>query len=177
MAVKSKTKKRAVPEPKAVVKPRRFAQDLPLILACILACEAAGIIGAVFTTPAIPNWYASLEKPWFNPPGFLFGPVWTALYVMMGVSLYFAIRARTNRRSLYIFGLQLGLNTLWSIAFFGLESPGAAFIIIIALWFAIALTIREFREKSKNAALLLMPYLAWVSFASILNLFIWMLNG
>lgn len=142
--------------------------------------QLAGGIGALFTTPSIASWYGTIVKPSFNPPSWIFGPVWTTLFVLMGVALYLvwqqgAMRPQV-RRALTIFGAQLVLNTLWSILFFGLHSPGAALIEIVFLWFAIVATIFAFTKISKTAAWLLAPYLAWVSFAAFLNFTIWRLN-
>lgn len=177
--------------------------NLLKILASIIICELAGVIGAVFTTPEIGGWYASLNKPGFNPPGWIFGPVWTTLFVLMGISLYLVWSERwkikdeinfTNRKPwnslstkllsgswqkaniILIFGLQLVLNVLWSIIFFGLHSPGLAFFELLALWFAIVFTIINFYRVSKLSALLLVPYILWVSFAGVLNYFIWIIN-
>jgi len=140
-------------------------------------CLLAGFIGSVFTTPSIATWYASLNKPAFNPPNWIFGPVWTALYILMGISLcLFWDRKTKSKKSYAIFSIQLGLNILWSIIFFALHSPFLAFIEIILLWIAILLTILNFHKVSKTAAYLLIPYICWVSFASVLNLFILLLN-
>jgi translocator protein len=150
------------------------------LLACVVFCLLAGGIGSIFTAPAIGGWYATIAKPTWNPPNWLFGPVWTLLYVLMGISLYlawYAPHARGRRRALFLFFIQLGLNTLWSIIFFGLASPLFAFIEIIALWFFILLTLIAFYRISKPAAYLMMPYLLWVSFAAVLNYAIVLLNG
>jgi len=146
----------------------------------ILICQIAGGIGSLFTSPAISTWYAALQKPSFNPPNWLFAPVWTILFLLMGISLYLIwIRGFKNKETkiaLFIFAVQLILNTLWSILFFGLKFPLYAFIEIIILWLAISLTIISFYKISKTAAYLLLPYILWVSFASYLNYSIWMLN-
>lgn len=139
----------------------------------------AGVIGSIFTTPAIPGWYATLQKPSFTPPNWVFGPVWTTLFVMMGISLFLVWRHPSNtaiKRAILVFGVQLFFNICWSIFFFGLKSPLLAFIDIIFLWIAILLTIIKFYKISAIASLLLIPYLLWVSFASILNLAIVLLN-
>ena len=150
------------------------------IAAAIILCQAAGMIGALFTIKAIPTWYAALEKPSFNPPNWIFGPVWLTLYTMMGVSLYLVWREREkpggSRAALWIFGLQLFLNAIWTPVFFGARLLFPAFIVISLLWFFIILTILSFRKHNRIAAILLIPYLLWVSFASILNLSIWLLN-
>ena len=146
---------------------------IPLIFSIGVCFLAAGV-GSVFTTSVIDTWYATLNKPFFNPPNWIFGPVWTLLYLMMGISLYtfwnIKINAKERRQGLSLFFVQLVLNVLWSMLFFGLKSPLGAFIGIIVLWLAIYLTIRKFLEVSKLAGWLLIPYLAWASFATILNL-------
>lgn len=146
----------------------------------IIICLAAGAIGALATYPAIPGWYASLIKPSFSPPSWVFGPVWTVLYVLMGIAAYTVYRTGMKkpavRDAIAVFGVQLGLNLLWSLLFFGLHSPLYGLLCIVALWAAIAITIIRFYAISKNAGLLLAPYILWVSFASLLNFSIWMLN-
>lgn len=146
----------------------------------ILICQIAGFLGSVFTMPAIPGWYANLKKPSFNPPNWLFAPVWTILYLLMGVALYLVwnqgFEKKAVKIALIVFALQLILNALWSFLFFGLQSPGYALVEIIILWLAILLTILKFFKISKTAGLILVPYLLWVSFASLLNFFIFKLN-
>jgi len=149
--------------------------------------ELAGVIGSVFTVSAIPVWYAGLAKPALNPPGWVFGPVWTALYALMGISLFLIWKQHSNIlqnvRMLWVwkmgvaaFFVQLFLNAIWSIIFFGLHDPFWAFIDIVALWFAIVWTLAVFYKISKPAAYILLPYLFWVSFASYLNYSILILN-
>lgn len=149
-------------------------------LAFIVLCQLAGIIGSVFTFSAIPEWYAFLEKPEFAPPNWVFGPVWITLYTMMGISAYMVSGKgwgkKDVRLALGVFGIQLGLNALWSILFFGLRSPLLGLVCIIALLLAIIATIALFWKHSRAASLLLAPYLLWVSFATVLNYFIWALN-
>lgn len=147
--------------------------NLIKLFLAIVICESAGLIGSLFTFSAIPTWYATLNKPFFSPPNFVFGPVWTTLYFLMGVSLYLVWM---KKKSLTIFWIQLFFNVTWSLVFFGLKNPLLAFINIIFLWTAIFLTIKHFFRISKLAAYLLVPYLLWVSFASILNLAIVILN-
>ncbi len=137
---------------------------------------AAGIFGSRFMPG---EWYASLNKPSFNPPGWIFGPVWTILYIMMGVAAHRVWMLRGFRQAapaLALFITQLLFNALWSWLFFGLQRPDLAFIDIIVLWITILLTLLAFRQHSDLAATLLIPYLAWVSFAAILNASIWRLN-
>lgn len=152
---------------------------LRLVLS-IVVCESVGIIGSVFTLPAITTWYITLNKPSFNPPNWLFGPVWTILFLLMGVSAYLiwnkGLKKKGVKTALLIFAVQLALNFLWSLFFFGLHSPLLAFIDIIFLWLAILLTIAKFWNLSRPAAGILFPYLLWVSFASFLNFAIIGLN-
>jgi tryptophan-rich sensory protein len=149
-------------------------------LVSVLVCELAGVLSSFFTTPAIPNWYAGLQKSFLSPPNWLFAPVWTTLFFLMGISLYLIwekIKEDKRVKSvIYVFTIQLTLNILWSVAFFGLRSPLYGFIVIILLWFAILFTILKFYPISKEAAYLLLPYIIWVSFASILNFSIMILN-
>lgn len=145
----------------------------------IIICQLAGIAGALFTTPSIKGWYQSLNKPSFNPPNWIFGPVWTLLYLLMGISLYLVWNQKNNpkiKTALIFFAIQLMLNSLWSIIFFSLHLPSLAFLEIIILLIFIILTIIKFLPISKTAAYLLIPYFLWVSFASILNLAIFKLN-
>ena len=150
------------------------------IIIAILVCQLAGVIGSIFTMSSIPTWYATLQKPSFSPPNWLFGPVWTTLFTLMGISLYLVwdriSRSKETKKPLVIFGVQLVLNIFWSVLFFGLKSSFYAFIEIIILWLAIAFNIFKFYKISKNAGLLLIPYLLWVTVATILNFYIWMLN-
>lgn len=150
------------------------------VIIAILISEAAGIIGSVFTSPSIPTWYAGIIKPTFSPPNWVFGPVWTTLFALMGIASYIVWKKGFERRDVRIalgmFALQLILNVTWSLIFFGLQNPALAFLEIIALWLAIALTIVSFYRINKNAAYLLIPYILWVSFAMFLNYTIWSLN-
>lgn len=146
----------------------------------ILVCEMAGLIGSLFTITSIDTWYANLNKPGFNPPNWIFGPVWTMLYALMGISLYIVFsNGRKNKKvknAVRAFGLQLILNVLWSMIFFGAKNPFLALIEITVLWTAIYVTIQKFNEISKTAGKLLIPYLAWVTFAAMLNLSIVLMN-
>jgi tryptophan-rich sensory protein len=145
-----------------------------LILAIII-CQLAGVIGSVFTFGSITTWYSTLNKPDFTPPSWVFGPVWLALYTMMGISAYL-IYESGDKEALKIFSVQLVLNALWSMVFFGLKSPLYALIVIIILFISIFLTILRVYKNDRAAAILLMPYLAWVGFASALNYNILILN-
>ena len=151
-----------------------------LLIGSILLCQLAGIIGSVATTPAITTWYVYLNKPSFNPPNWIFGPVWVTLYTLMGVSLYLVwvkgLKNKTNAFAFKFFLLHLVFNSLWSIIFFGVKDVSFAFFVIAILWLMIIFLINLFWKIEKKASYLLLPYLAWVSFASILNFFIWQLN-
>jgi len=157
----------------------RISKPIKFLVA-ILVCLLAGFIGSLFTTPSIPTWYESLNKPSFNPPNWLFAPVWTTLYVLMGISAYMiwekSSRYKSSNTALKIFFVQLVLNSIWSMLFFGLRNPLYGFIGIVLLWFAILFTMLKFYRISKKAAYLLVPYILWVSFASLLNFYILILN-
>lgn len=146
--------------------------------ASIGVCQFAGIIGSIFTASTVSSWYPTLIKPNFYPPAWLFGPVWVLLYFLMGISLYliWQNKAKDNKKSLIIFGIQLTLNIFWSFLFFGLKSPLYGLIDILLLLAAIILTIAFSFKISSYAAILLIPYLAWVFFATILNYSIMSLN-
>ncbi|MCJ7653801.1 MAG: tryptophan-rich sensory protein [Dehalococcoidia bacterium] len=160
----------------SAMKPR----DIWKLVVSIIACLAAGAVGSIFTRQAIPTWYATLEKPAFNPPNWLFAPVWTLLYIMMGVAAFLVWRKGLDNRqvrvALIVFLVQLVLNALWSVAFFGLESPLYGLIVIATLWVAILFTVLKFYRISLAASVLMWPYLLWVSFAAVLNSSIWLLN-
>lgn len=150
------------------------------LLLFIVLAQSAGLLGSLFTFSAIPTWYATLEKPFFSPPNYLFGPVWTTLYTLMGISAYLIYRryqfGKKAKLFWQVYWTQLILNTLWSILFFGFKEPGLAFVEIGALWYFIVRTIQEAKKLNNPAMYLLYPYLAWVSFASLLNLAIYLLN-
>ncbi len=147
----------------------------------IVLCLAAGFLGSLATRPSIPGWYAALEKPSFNPPNWLFGPVWTLLYILMGIALFLVWRLGLDTRgvktAVILFLVQLALNVLWSYVFFGAHRLGGAFAVIAVLWVFILLTMLRFFPLYRAAGWLLVPYLLWVSFASVLNFSIWRLNG
>lgn len=150
------------------------------LAASIVICQLAGVIGSFFTSSSVSIWYAELNKPGFNPPNWVFSPVWITLFLLMGIALYIVwnkgIKSKQSKTAVTIFGVQLGLNILWSVLFFGLRSPLSAFIEIIILWAAILFTIIYFYRVSKPAGYLLIPYILWVSFAAVLNFFIYYLN-
>jgi translocator protein len=145
---------------------------LPLVL-FIVGCLFVGGMGSLFTRAAVETWYAGLAKPVFTPPPWVFAPVWTTLYILMGIAAFLVWRKGVRdpfvRWSLIAFGVQLALNALWSPAFFGLRSTVAGFIVIVPLWISIVVTTFLFLQVSRPAAALLAPYLLWVSFAGILN--------
>ncbi|MCR9226217.1 MAG: tryptophan-rich sensory protein [Flavobacteriaceae bacterium] len=147
----------------------------------VLVCLAIGFLASIATQSSVNDWYLTLNKPSFTPPNYLFAPVWTALYIMMGVAAgivwskgYHHIWVKT---ALYHFVFQLLLNALWSIVFFGLKNPVGGMIVILALLTMIILTIKWFKVISKTAAILMVPYLLWVGFAAALNYKIWELNA
>jgi benzodiazapine receptor len=152
----------------------------PKFIFAIALCEVAGVIGSLFTFSAIPTWYASLVKPPFNPPSWIFGPVWIALYALMGLSLYlilsYGFKKKGIKTALNLFTLQLIANVLWSIIFFGMKNIQLALIEIIILLVLVLLTILKFYKINKEAAYLLIPYFLWGSFATFLTYSIWILN-
>ncbi|HYQ84582.1 MAG TPA: TspO/MBR family protein [Rubrobacter sp.] len=146
----------------------------------LLLSFAAGALGGRATYPAIPNWYQSLEKPSWTPPDWLFGPAWTTLYILMGVAAWLVWRHggwRSQKRPLTLFVVQVVLNALWSILFFGMRNPGLGMVEIVVLWLAILATLIAFWRVSRVAGGLMVPYLGWVTFAAALNFAIWRLNG
>ncbi|MBI2551482.1 tryptophan-rich sensory protein [Candidatus Uhrbacteria bacterium] len=152
---------------------------LPLGVFIFLSLSA-GFVSAFFTANAIPTWYEALQKPALNPPAWLFAPVWTILYILIGTSAFLVWKQVTPRKAirtaLRVFYIQLILNALWSILFFGLKRPDVAFGEILLLWGSILATMFLFSKRSSATLFLLLPYLAWVSFAAYLNYQIWMLN-
>ena len=159
--------------------PSPSQQAIGLVLSLAICFTAAGL-GGLVTTPQIPGWYADLAKPTWNPPSWIFGPVWSLLYLMMAVAAWLVWRQAGVSRAklpLGLFVVQLTLNSLWSVLFFGLHNPGAAAAEILLLWAAILATLIAFWQRSKLAGCLLVAYLAWVSFATLLNVAIWRMNG
>ena len=144
----------------------------------IIPVVAASVIGSLATLPAIPGWYALLAKPSFTPPNWLFGPAWTTLYVMMAYAFFRILRqpASDRTRPVAAFMIQIALNAAWSLAFFGRHSPLSGLAVMGPLWLAIAVTAVLFWTRDRLAGALLIPYLAWVSFASALNFEVWRLN-
>lgn len=149
------------------------------LFCCILLTLSIGGVSGVATSSGINNWFMELNKPFFNPPNFLFGPVWTILYLLMGISFFLVLQSPIKvlkRKAIIIFFVQLTLNFFWSFIFFKFQLIGLAFIEIILLWTAILTMIIEFNKINVAAARLQIPYLLWVSFATILNGAIWWLN-
>lgn len=149
------------------------------LIYAVLMCQTAGAFGALFTVSEIAGWYEHLAKPSFTPPGWVFGPVWFLLYTLMGMAVFLIWEQRKMvyvRIALILFMIQLVLNVLWSVFFFGMHNVGLALMGIIVLWIMIAYTIRVFEKIEKMAAWLMTPYLLWVSFATILTYAIWSLN-
>ncbi|MDD2531727.1 MAG: tryptophan-rich sensory protein [Candidatus ainarchaeum sp.] len=149
------------------------------LFALIVLCQIIGASGSLFTIPNIPTWYAFINKPFFSPPNWLFAPVWTIIFLLMGVALYLVIETKKSDQknlAIVLFGIQFFFNVLWSFLFFGLRSPLLGLIGVIILWFSIVATILGFYKVSKKSAYLLLPYILWVSFATILNLAILLMN-
>jgi len=146
----------------------------------ILICQCAGIVGSFFTTRSIPTWYAFINKPTFTPPNWVFAPAWISLFTLMGIAAFLLWRKGLHtpgvKMALSIFFLQLTLNSLWSIVFFGCRSILGGLVVIVLLWLAILWMIKNFFAISKSAAALLIPYIAWVSFALVLNVAFLTLN-
>lgn len=152
---------------------------LRLLISIAIPLLVGGISG-YFTVTGVESWYQTIQKPAWNPPNWIFGPVWTTLYAMMGVALWLVWKEDTSRElkliAGFLFAAQLILNFFWSVIFFKLEQPGWAFAEMMVLWLAILATIFAFGQVNKLAAWLLVPYISWVSFAAMLNFTIWRLN-
>jgi benzodiazapine receptor len=156
-----------------------MTRSLAALVGFVLVCLGTGFLGSIATARSLTDWYPSINKPSINPPDWVFAPVWTGLFVMMGVAAWLVWKRADFSVAwlpLTVFGVQLALNLLWSILFFGLQNPGLALAEIWVLWLAILATIWVFQDHSRTAALLLVPYLGWVSFAAYLNFMIWRLN-
>jgi benzodiazapine receptor len=159
---------------------RTALRSAALAGACILVPLVSGAFIGFVTMASVRDWYTTLNKPWFTPPSFVFGPVWTVLYILMGISLYLVLvqgwENRTVKTGVTFFAAQLGANLLWSLLFFGMHSPWAGLVDILVLIALIVSTIIVFYKISKTAALLLVPYLAWVCIATALNAGVVILN-
>ena len=142
----------------------------------LILCFVVGGVGGMTTAPNIPIWYAGLAKPPWTPPDWIFGPVWSLLYLSMAVAAWLVWRQKDSTPPMVLFGVQLAFNAAWSWLFFGLRSPGAAFADVVLLWTVIVATTVAFWRRSTLAGILFLPYLAWVSFASALNFAIWRMN-
>jgi translocator protein len=155
-----------------------MSKSAKAMIVSILVCLSVGYVGSFFTTPSLYPWYESLKKPVFQPPSWVFGPVWSVLYVMMGISISWIWMGRhaLRTRAILVFSLQLIFNLLWSLVFFGLRLPGVGLLVIVCLWGAIFYTIRLFSWMHLQAGLMLIPYILWVSFAMVLNIAIVLLN-
>jgi len=155
-------------------------RSLGLLVLCIAVPLIIGIIGSVFTMPEVGNWYAGLNKPSFNPPAWIFGPVWTLLYILMGISLWLVIKdgmsSRPVQQAVALFAVQLGLNLAWSIIFFGMHLIAVAFIEILVLFVFIMATTLAFKRINPTAGWLFIPYICWTAFASVLTGTLWLLN-
>lgn len=159
------------------VKPPRTLFNILVLLGFLALTLALGFIAGQVTAPNIPTWYAHLAKPTFNPPNWVFAPVWTTLYVLIAVAAWRVWRkAGWRARGLALWLIQLALNFAWSFLFFGAHAPGAALADLAVLWLAIISTIVVFWRTNRAAGLLLVPYLLWVSFAGVLNYWVWQLN-
>ena len=148
------------------------------LVICVAVSEMVGIVGSVFTVSSISTWYATLQKPLLNPPAWIFGPVWTTLYLLMGITLWLVWKSdsQQKRMAIGVFFIQLFLNGIWTPVFFGAHSIVAALAIILLLWVTIVVTMGIFAKISKAAVWLLVPYILWVSFAAYLNFALWVLN-
>ena len=155
-------------------------REVPMLIGSILIPLLVGYIGAIVTLSQISTWYSTLAKPWWSPPNWLFGPIWTTLYVLMGIGLFLVWREGIHRRdvrfAILIFAVQLVLSLLWSVVFFSFHALFGSFIIVMFLWLAILANIIAFLIISKWAGLLLVPYIIWVSIASYLNYSVYLLN-
>jgi len=160
---------------------RRKNFSLTSLAGWILLCEAAGVVGSVFTVSAIPTWYASLTKPPIAPPNYLFGPVWVILYALMGIAAYRVSRSgksgHEQHGAIRFFLFHLLLNALWSPVFFGLKQIPLAFVTIAAVWLTLIMLIFRYEKLDRVSAFLLLPYLYWVTFATVLNYYFWYLNA
>ena len=159
-------------------KKRHMFKNILKLIICIIVPMLVGGISGVATVAGIKDWYVHLNKPFFNPPNYLFGPVWSILYLLMGVSLFMILQSKsiTKKKAISIFFVQLFLNFWWSFLFFKFQLLGISLIEIVLMWLSILWMIIEFKKINKTAAYLQIPYLAWVTFASLLNLAIWYLN-
>ena len=154
--------------------------NLGLFIACIAVPLFIGFLGSLSTTPNITGWYSTLHKPVFSPPNFIFAPVWTALYILMGFSFFLVLnygqKHKLFKKAIYIYVVQLLFNAIWTPAFFGLKSPLLGLIIIVPMWLAVLANIIVFYKIKRSAGLVLIPYLIWITFATAHNIAILVLN-
>ena len=156
-----------------------MSKKILTLFASIIIAQLAGAVGSIFTAPSIQSWYVFLEKPFFAPPNWLFAPAWITLYALMGIAAFLVWQKRRKvevKSALYFYFAQLLLNASWSVAFFGLQNPFLGFLVIIALWLLILVTMVKFYKIERIAGLLFIPYILWVTFATMLNFAIWQLN-
>ena len=156
-----------------------MSKKILTLFASIIIAQLAGAVGSIFTAPSIQSWYVFLEKPFFAPPNWLFAPAWITLYALMGIAAFLVWQKRRKvevKSALYFYFAQLLLNASWSVAFFGLQNPFLGFLVIIALWLLILVTMVKFWKIERFAGLLFFPYILWVTFATMLNFAIWQLN-
>ena len=150
------------------------------VVLSIAICELAGVLGSSFAVSAMPIWYAALNKPWFTPPSWSFGPIWVILYALMGIAAYWIWESKRPKKLIpyakAAFCWQLSFNVCWSVIFFGFRSIGSGLLDILALWVTLAITIVLFYKISKKAAILLVPYIIFVTIATSLNFYVWILN-
>jgi tryptophan-rich sensory protein len=155
-------------------------KDWIRFIVSVVGCEVGGILGTPFTVIALPTWYATLNMPSFAPPNWVFGPVWTLLYFLMGTSFYLIWKQSWQKKKIATAGrfflAQLALNFIWSPIFFGLRAPLLGLVVIVVMWILIVMTMKKFYPLSRLAFYLLIPYILWVSFATILNAAIVVLN-
>lgn len=154
-------------------------KSFPKLIASIAICQAAGLIGTIFTVSSIPTWYNYLNQPYFRPPNSLFAPVWTILYTLIGISLYWIWvkpESKQKTKALKLFAFHLILNSLWSIVFFGLQQIFLALIVIVVMVVTLILVMKRFFPIDMRSSGILFPYLVWISFATLLNFTIWTLN-
>ncbi|MCP1662105.1 MAG: tryptophan-rich sensory protein [Methanocalculus sp. MSAO_Arc1] len=160
--------------------PVKSLRDVALLIGTVLLSLSAGAIGSFATAANVAGWYQTITRPWFTPPDWVFGPAWTTLYILMGISIFLILKVGWERRDVRvatgIFALQLFVNAIWSFLFFGIPSPLLGLICIVILWFLILWMIIAFYRIRPVAAYLNIPYIAWVSFATLLNASIYLLN-
>lgn len=164
------------PDQTILTRPSAARSSIWLLVGLVALCLAVGIAGSFFTRDAVVTWYPTLERPSWTPPNWVFGPVWTMLYVLIGIAGWRVLRVAGAHAAMTTWWIQLALNAIWSPLFFGAHALGAAFIVITLLWFSILRFVWLSRRVDRLASALFVPYLAWVSFAASLNFAIWIAN-